>query len=204
MGTCKDFSCKTYDLCEVVFESEKEGFNDRIICEGFKFSGKLNAEAKKNSACYEGYGWKLSNIEWEWELTAPCETDFFDKRFKNQLCNKGGLTLTAYVLDGCGDDDWKPMESLTHCIITEIGREYGEGTTRTIKGVALHHKIFDGSRSSGKGGKGIVNTLTNGINGSSLNDYLSIANAVTNAPFGVVSQELWAIQEASKYIINSN
>lgn len=93
------------------------------------------------------------------------------------------------------------MESLTHCIITEIGREYGEGTTRTIKGVALHHKIFDGSRSSKKG---IVDTLTNGINNSSLNDYLTIANAVTNAPFDIVSQEIWAIQEASKYIINSN
>lgn len=183
MGACKDFSCKTYDLCEVVFQSEKEGFNDRIICEGFKFSGKLNAEAKKNSACYEGYGWKLSNIEWEWELTAPCETDFFDKRFKNQLCNKGGLTLTAYVLDGCGDDDWKPMESLTHCIITEIGREYGEGTTRTIKGVALHHKIFDGSRSR------------NGWN-------LKLPNPILASPivYGNPITASWAMGEVSEYI----
>lgn len=150
IGRCIDGTCEDYDLCEVVFNSPNDGFSDRIICEGFKISGKVNAERKKNSACYEGYGWKLSNVEWEWELTAPCDSPFFDKRFKNQFCDKNGMSITGYVLKGCGTDDWVGKETLTSCIITEIGREYGEGVTRTIKGVALHHKILDGSGSNMK------------------------------------------------------
>jgi len=148
IGRCIDGVCEDYDLCEVVFDSPTDGFSDRIICEGFKISGKLNAERKKNSACYEGYGWKLSNVEWEWELTAPCDSPFFDKRFKTQFCDKNGMSITGYVLKGCGTDDWVGKETLTGCIITEIGREYGEGITRTIKGVALHHKILDGTGSN--------------------------------------------------------
>lgn len=150
IGRCIDGTCEDYDLCEVVFNSPNDGFSDRIICEGFKISGKVNAERKKNSACYEGYGWKLSNVEWEWELTAPCDSPFFDKRFKNQFCDKNGMSITGYVLKGCGTDDWVGKETLTSCIITEIGREYGEGVTRTIKGVALHHKILDGTGSNMK------------------------------------------------------
>ena len=148
IGRCIDGTCEDYDLCEVVFDSPNDGFSDRIICEGFKISGKLTAERKKNSACYEGYGWKLSNVEWEWELTAPCDSPFFDKRFKTQFCDKNGMSITGYVLKGCGTDDGK--ETLTSCIITEIGRDYGEGVTRTIKGVALHHKILDGTGSNMK------------------------------------------------------
>ena len=150
IGRCIDGACEDYDLCEVVFNSPNDGFSDRIICEGFKISGKLNAERKKNSACYEGYGWKLSNVEWEWELTAPCDAPFFDKRFKTQFCDKDGMSITGYVLKGCGTDDWVAKETLTGCIITEIGREYGEGVTRTIKGVALHHKILDGTGTNKK------------------------------------------------------
>ena len=150
IGRCIDGSCEDYDLCEVVFDSPNDGFSDRIICEGFKISGKVNAERKKNSACYEGYGWKLSNVEWEWELTAPCDSPFFDKRFKSQFCDKNGMSITGYVLKGCGTDDWVAKETLTACIITEIGREYGEGVTRTIKGVALHHKILDGTGNNTK------------------------------------------------------
>ena len=158
IGRCIDGTCEDYDLCEVVFDSPEDGFNDRIICEGFKFSGKVNAERKKNSACYEGYGWKLSNVEWEWELTAPCDSPFFDKRFKSQFCDKYGLSITGYVLKGCGTDDWVAKETLTACIITEFGREYGEGVNRTIKGVALHHKILDGS---GVNNKNIATTSIN-------------------------------------------
>ena len=150
IGRCIDGTCEDYDLCEVVFDSSNDGFSDRIICEGFKISGKLNAERKKNSACYEGYGWKLSNVEWEWELTAPCDSPFFDKRFKTQFCDKHGLSITGYVLKGCGTNDWVAKETLTSCIITDTGREYGEGLTRTIKGVALHHKILDGTGSNKK------------------------------------------------------
>ena len=53
IGRCIDGACDDYDLCEVVFYSPEDGFNDRIICEGFKISGKLNAESKKTSGCYE-------------------------------------------------------------------------------------------------------------------------------------------------------
>ena len=60
------------------------------------------------------------------------------------------MSITGYVLKGCGTDDWVGKETLTSCIITEIGREYGEGVTRTIKGVALHHKILDGTGSNKK------------------------------------------------------
>lgn len=147
LGRCVDGVCEDYDLCEVYFESPEDGFSDRIICEGFKINGKLNAERRKNSACYEGYGWKLSNVEWEWELTAPCDSPFFDKRFKTQFCDKMGLSITGFALDGCGGA-WIPKETLTACIITEVGREYGEGINRTIKGVALHHKILDGTGSN--------------------------------------------------------
>lgn len=178
LGRCVDGVCEDYDLCEVVFDSPEDGFSDRIICEGFKFNGKLNAERKKNSACYEGYGWKLSNVEWEWELTAPCDSPFFDTRFKSQFCDKMGLSITGYVLDGCGTDDWIPKETLTACIITEVGREYGEGVTRTIKGVALHHKILDGSGSNIKQNSTqneLSYSLAQSIN-NSIYDYLSVTS----------------------------
>ena len=167
IGRCLDGACEDYDLCEVVFNSPNDGFSDRIICEGFKISGKLNAERKKNSACYEGYGWKLSNVEWEWELTAPCDSPFFDKRFKTQFCDKMGMSITGFVLKGCGTDDWVGKETLTGCIITEVGREYGEGVTRTIKGVALHHKILDGTGSSKN--RFAINSSTRNQSGATYN-----------------------------------
>ena len=168
IGRCIDGVCEDYDLCEVVFNSPNDGFSDRIICEGFKISGKLNAERKKNSACYEGYGWKLSNVEWEWELTAPCDSPFFDKRFKTQFCDKDGMSITGFVLKGCGTDDWVGKETLTRCIITELGREYGEGVTRTIKGVALHHKILDGTGSNKKSSSGSVNAKVSTSSGKNV------------------------------------
>jgi len=183
IGRCYDGACEDYDLCEVVFNSPNDGFNNRIICEGFKISGKLNAERKKNSACYEGYGWKLSNVEWEWELTAPCDSPFFDKRFKTQFCDKMGMSITGFVLKGCGTDDWVGKETLTGCIITEIGREYGEGVTRTIKGVALHHKILDGTGSSGKRRSNTANAVARaglGVLGNS---------DVINAGLGVLGND---------------
>lgn len=178
IGRCIDGACEDYDLCEVVFNSPEDGFSDRIICEGFKFSGKLNAERKKNSACYEGYGWKLSNVEWEWELTAPCDNDFFDKRFKTQFCDKHGLSITGYVLKGCGTGDWIAKETLTSCIITEIGREYGEGVTRTIKGVALHHKILDGTGSNRR-----TSTSSTRVNGSTYN----LGDAILSTTYSILS-----------------
>lgn len=142
----RNFDCNpSYDLCEVTFF--ENGVPHHIICEGFKFDAKLNAERKKNSACYEGYDWKLSNIEYDWELTAPCDNPWFDRRFKNQLCDHLGLTITGYVLTQCDADGagtWQAKETLTGCIITDLGREYGEGVTRTVKGQALHHKILTG------------------------------------------------------------
>ena len=166
IGRCVDGACEDYDLCEVVFYSPEDGFNDRIICEGFKISGKLTAESKKTSGCYEGYGWKLSNVEWEWELTAPCDSDFFDKRFKTQFCDKHGLSITGYVLKGCGTGDWVAKETLTSCIITDTGREYGEGITRTIKGVALHHKILDGTGSAKRRANSTARNVANAFNQS--------------------------------------
>ena len=179
IGRCIDGTCEDYDLCEVVFDSPNDGFSDRIICEGFKISGKLNAERKKNSACYEGYGWKLSNVEWEWELTAPCDSPFFDKRFKTQFCDKNGMSITGYVLKGCGTDDWVGKETLTACIITEIGREYGEGVTRTIKGVALHHKILDGT---GTNGKNYASNTTQNQIGATYN----LGEALLNTTYGLL------------------
>ena len=181
IGRCIDGVCEDYDLCEVVFNSPNEGFNDRIICEGFKFSGKLNAERKKNSACYEGYGWKLSNVEWEWELTAPCDSPFFDKRFKNQFCDKNGMSITGYVLQGCGTDDWVAKETLTSCIITEVGREYGEGVTRTIKGVALHHKILDGNGSNKRASNRTLAGATYNLGDSILDTTYSILSNIGGA-----------------------
>lgn len=204
IGRCYDGACEDYDLCEVVFNSPNDGFNNRIICEGFKISGKLDAERKKNSACYEGYGWKLSNVEWEWELTAPCDSPFFDKRFKTQFCDKMGMSITGFVLKGCGTDDWVGKETLTGCIITEIGREYGEGVTRTIKGVALHHKILDGtgsvnkSRNSrlggaigtaglGVGGGAVITAGLTGGTGALAGGTYNLGDSIVNTTYGLLT-----------------
>lgn len=177
-GRCIDGVCEDYDLCEVQFISPEDGFNNRIICEGFKINGKLTAEKKKNSACYEGYGWKLSNVEWEWELTAPCDSIFFDKRFKSQFCDKHGLSITGYVLTDCGSQ-WVAKETLTSCIITETGRDYGEGVERTIKGQALHHKLLDGTGTNTKAQTvSSVDELENSMGTTVNNTYLSIVNEI--------------------------
>lgn len=195
IGRCMDGVCEDYDLCEVVFNSPTDGFNDRIICEGFKISGKLNAERKKNSACYEGYGWKLSNVEWEWELTAPCDSSFFDKRFKSQFCDKMGMSITGFVLKGCGTDDWVGKETLTGCIITDVGREYGEGVTRTIKGVALHHKILDGT---GSNNRVSVNNRTGSYYGNRSGATYNLGDSIVDTTYALLN----GASRTSQMIIN--
>lgn len=141
IGNCDD-DCAVYDLCEVVVKSNDACVpNGRIVCEGFKFTSKLSTEVKKNSACYEGYGVTLSDVEYDWEITNPCDKPWFDHRFKSQLCDKYSMEITGYVQKECGS--FEPVETLTGCIITETGREYGGGVKRSIKGIALHHKVYD-------------------------------------------------------------
>lgn len=141
IGNCDD-DCAVYDLCEVVVKSNDACVpNGRIVCEGFKFTSKLSTEVKKNSACYEGYGVTLSDVEYDWEITNPCDKTWFDHRFKSQLCDKYSMEITGYVQKECGS--FEPVETLTGCIITETGREYGSGVKRSIKGIALHHKVYD-------------------------------------------------------------
>ena len=141
IGNCDD-DCAIYDLCEVVVKSNDACVpNGRIVCEGFKFTSKLSTEVKKNSACYEGYGVALSDVEYDWEITNPCDKSWFDHRFKSQLCDKYSMEITGYVQKECGS--FEPVETLTGCIITETGREYGGGVKRSIKGIALHHKVYD-------------------------------------------------------------
>ena len=132
----------TYDLCEVrVYSTDPTVCNGSIICEGFKFTSKLKAEAKKNCSCYEPHAWVLSDVEYEWEITNPCDYDWFDHRFKTQLKDKYSLSITGYAMNEKGN--WVEKETLTGCIIEETGREYGSGIQRSIKGKALHHKILD-------------------------------------------------------------
>ena len=83
----------------------------------------------------------LSDVEYDWEITNPCDKAWFDHRFKSQLCDKYSMEITGYVQKECGS--FEPVETLTGCIITETGREYGGGVKRSIKGIALHHKVYD-------------------------------------------------------------
>lgn len=155
IGYCDD-DCAIYDLCEVVVKSNDACVpNGRIVCEGFKFTSKLSSEVKKNSACYEGYGIALSDVQYDWEITNPCDKTWFDHRFKSQLCDKYSMEITGYVQKECGT--FEPVETLTGCIITETGREYGGGVKRSIKGIALHHKVYDDRTSTVNG----VTTVTN-------------------------------------------
>mgnify|MGYP006872995148 CR=1 FL=1 len=141
IGNCDD-ECAVYDLCEVVVKSNDDCVpNGRIVCEGFKFTSKLSTELKKNSACYEAYGVAISDITYDWEITNPCDKAWFDHRFKSQLCDKYSMEITGYVQKECGS--FEPVETLTGCIIEETGREYGGGVSRSIKGIALHHKVYD-------------------------------------------------------------
>ena len=137
---CTD-ACEIYDLCKVTVKGGECTPNGvtQVICEGFKFTAKMDVEVKTNSACYEGYGYQMSNIQYDWEITNPCDRDWFDKRFIAQICDRDSLEITGYVRNGCGD--WIPKETLTHCIIEETGRDYGKGITRTLRGKALHRTI---------------------------------------------------------------
>lgn len=147
--SCDD-TCQIYDLCEVTVSGDGKCMpngENRIICEGFKFTSKLDSEVKTNSACYEGYGYQLSNLQYEWEITNPCDRDWFDKRFVAQLCDKYSMSITGYVQKDCGD--WVAKETLTACIIEETGREYGKGVNRSLKGKALHRIIHDGEDDNG-------------------------------------------------------
>lgn len=137
---CCDGTIEEYDLCMV--RATGDGVEDDcIVCEGFKFTAKLDVETKSSCSCYEAYGYKLSNISYEWEITNPHDYDWFDKRFKKQLTDKHGMTITGYYMDNNGE--WKAKEHLLSCIITETGREYGNGITRSIKGQALKRKLAD-------------------------------------------------------------
>lgn len=138
---CCDGTIETYDLCMVRANGE-EVEDGCIVCEGFKFTSKLDAEERKSCSCYESYGWILSNISYDWEITEPHDYDWFDKRFKKQLTDKMGMTITGYYMDSNGE--WKAKEHLLGCIITETGREYGNGIKRSIKGQALKRKLAEG------------------------------------------------------------
>lgn len=137
-------SCAVYDLCKVTIKGGEcaPGQETQIICEGFKFTAKLDVEVKTNSACYEGYGYQVSNMQYDWEITNPCDQDWFDKRFVAQICDKYSMEITGYVQQECGK--WTPKETLKACIIEETGRDYGKGVTRSIRGKALHRILQSG------------------------------------------------------------
>ena len=116
LDACDDTS-PVYDLCEVTVnggECVPDG-ETRIICEGFKFSAKMDVEVKTNSACYEGYGYQVGNMQYDWEITNPCDRDWFDRRFVAQICDKYSMEITGYVQTDCGE--WTAKETLTACII---------------------------------------------------------------------------------------
>ena len=144
---CTD-TCPVYDLCEVTVQGGEctPTGETRIICEGFKFTTKIDSEVKTNSACYEGYGYQVSNLTYEWEITNPCDKDWFDKRMVAQLCDKYSMQITGYVQTDCGE--WTKKETLTACLIDETGRDYGKGLTRSIKGKALHRILHKGKESN--------------------------------------------------------
>ena len=139
---CDD--CAVYDLCKVTVKGGEcaPGTETSIICEGFKISAKLDVEVKSNCACYEGYGYQVSNLQYDWEITNPCDREWFDKRFTAQICDKYSMEITGYVQLECGK--WTPRETLKACIIEETGREYGKGVQRTLRGKALHRIIQSG------------------------------------------------------------
>ena len=152
---CGD-TCPVYDLCEVTVQGGgcTPTGETRIICEGFKFSSKMDVEVKTNSACYEGYGYQMSNIQYDWEITNPCDRNWFDKQFVAQVCDKYSMQITGYVMTECGV--WEKKETLTACVIEETGRDYGKGVSRSIKGKALHRIIHSGKED----GNGVVSNAS--------------------------------------------
>lgn len=141
LSSCDD-TCKTYDLCQVTVSGNGNCMpngENQIVCEGFKFTTKVDSEVKNNSSCYEGYGYQVSNLSYEWEITNPCDRDWFDKRIVAQLCDKYSMQITGYVQEDCGE--WTPKETLTACFIDETGRDYGKGVSRSLKGKALHRIV---------------------------------------------------------------
>ena len=124
----------SYGLC-VVYWGDSNGENKRIVCEGLKVTRKCKAEAKKDCAQTDGYDWELSDFEYEWEIDEPHDYNFFDERFKAQINDKHGLTITAYSQDQNGT--WVKKDTLKSCIISDTDREYGNGISRSIKGSAL-------------------------------------------------------------------
>lgn len=137
-----DNHCDIYDLCEVRVTNVECGETDKIVCEGFKFTARMNSEILRDSSCYEGYGYKISEIEYTWEITNPCDRAWFDKRFVNQICDRYSMEITGYAQKECGE--WEPIETLSGCIIDETGREYGKGVSRTLSGKALRRKVIKG------------------------------------------------------------
>lgn len=141
LPSCSDDSCKIYDLCEVTITGGNcvpDGTN-KIICEGFSFTSKLDTEVKQDCSCYEGYGVQMSNLSYEWEISNPCDYDWFDQRFVGQLCDKYSMSITGYVQEDCGN--WVEKETLNACIIESTGREYGKGLQRSISGIALNRTL---------------------------------------------------------------
>lgn len=118
-----------------VYWSDKNGESQRIVCEGLKVTKKLKAEARKDSAQLQGYGWNISDLEYEFEFDAPYDYHLFDERYEQQVYDKHGLTISTYAQDENGK--WVKKESLKSCIITDMDREFGNGIERSVKGVAL-------------------------------------------------------------------
>lgn len=144
--------CETYDLCEVRVTNVECGVVDKIVCEGFTFTSKVDVETLRDSSCMEGYGYRLSDVSYEWEIQNPCDRSWFDRRFVQQQCDKYSMSITGYAQSDCGD--FEPMETLEACVIEETGREYGKGIQRSLKGQALRHIIL----------KGGINSKENGVN----------------------------------------
>ena len=155
MSTCNTpqgcgADCNTYDLCKVTVKGGNcvpDGTN-QIVCEGFKFSTKVDSEILTDCSCHEGYGYKVSDITYEWEITNPCDYDWFDRRIIGQICDKYSMEITGYVQTDCGE--WEPKETLLACFIDETDRDYGKGVTRSLKGKALQ-RVLGNSRMDDRG-----------------------------------------------------
>lgn len=147
---CDTDGCKIYDLCEVTIQGGNcvpSGTN-KIVCEGFTFSTKIDTEVKNDCSCYEGYGILASNLQYEWEISNPCDMDWFDQRIVGQLCDKYSMSITGYVQENCGN--WVAKETLEACFINDTSREFGKGLTRSLKGIALHRSL-NGTKATDNG-----------------------------------------------------
>lgn len=111
----------------------------KISCEGFKFTQKIKAETKKDCSSLIARGYKISEEEYEWELTKPADSDFFDKRWDEQKYDPYSMDLTAFYYDQKGNLVEK--ETFVACFITDLGREYDGAIQPTIKGKSLGKRL---------------------------------------------------------------